>query len=544
MKKLIILLVTSFLLVTVVYGEVHNLGIIPKPLYAKQSNEFFKFNINTKIYQQPNSKYDLSNESSFFSNLFLNSAGFRLERSTKKPKSNYIEFVIDNSLNEFDYILNVKNSSIKITANSEQNIFWGLQSLRQLLPAEIESPVKVNNVDWNVPTVLIKDKARFDYRGLMLDVGRHFYKIDEVKSIIDLMSKYKMNVFHWHLTDDQGWRIEIKKYPLLTEIGSRRRETCIGKVTSKTLPKDRNFDCTPHEGYYTQEEIKEVVRYAKDRHVKIIPEIEMPGHALGALASYPQFGCTGGPYEVATMWGVFNDVYCPKEETFNFLEDVLSEVIELFPGEYIHIGGDECPKVRWKNCIHCQNKIKENGLKDEHELQSYFIKRIENFLNQKGKKIIGWDEIIEGGLAPNATVMSWRGVDNGIVAAKMGNDVIMTPRQFCYFDYYQSKDTTEPFAIGGFVPVSKVYSYNPVSNDLTVEEAKHILGVQANLWTEHISTFKQVQYMLIPRLLAMAEVQWTDEKIKSYPDFLKRAEMHKNRFDYWNYNYADHIFSK
>lgn len=543
MKRLIILLVTFCLLVTVVYGEIHNFGIIPKPLYIKQGNDFFKFNINTKIYVQPNSEYDLSTESTFFSNLFLNSAGFSLESSLKKPRSNYVEFIIDNSLDDFDYILNVKSSSIKITANSEQNLFWGLQSLRQLLPVEIESSGKINNIEWNVPTVLIKDKARFNYRGLMLDVGRHFYKVDEVKSIIDLMSKYKMNVFHWHLTEDQGWRIEIKRYPLLTEIGSRRRETCIGKVTHKTHPKDRNFDCIPHDGYYTQEEIKEVVRYAKDRHVKIIPEIEMPGHALAALASYPHLGCTGGPYEVATMWGVFNDVYCPKEETFKFIEDILSEIIELFPSEYIHIGGDECPKVRWKNCIHCQNKIKENGLKDEHELQSYFIKRIENFLNQRGKKIIGWDEIIEGGLAPNATVMSWRGVDNGVAAAKMGNDVIMTPRQFCYFDYYQSKDTTEPFAIGGFVPVSKVYSYNPVSSDLTAEEAKHILGVQANLWTEHISTFKQVQYMLLPRLLAMAEVQWTDEKNKSYPDFLKRAKIHKYRLDYLNYYYAGHIFS-
>ena len=356
-----------------------------------------------------------------------------------------------------------------------------------------------------------------------LDVCRHFFPLEFVKEYIDLLALHNMNTFHWHLTDDQGWRIEIKKYPKLTEIGSMRNRTVIGKARSG------EYDNTPYGGFYTQEQAKEIVKYAQERYITVIPEVDLPGHMLAALAAYPEMGCTGGPYEVCPRWGVFEDVLCiGNEKSMQFLEDVMAEIIDIFPSKYIHIGGDEAPRTRWEKCPKCQARIRTEKLKAdknhtaEDRLQSYCMTRIEKLLNSKGRQIIGWDEILEGDVAPNATVMSWRGSAGGIKAAQLGHDVIMTPNDYCYFDYYQSEDTRhEPFAIGGFVPLEKVYSLNPTAS-LTEEQAKHILGTQANLWTEYIPTSEQVEYMVLPRMAALAEVQWTQLEKKDYTNFTTR----------------------
>ncbi|MBS6269071.1 MAG: family 20 glycosylhydrolase, partial [Tannerella sp.] len=396
---------------------------------------------------------------------------------------------------------------------------------------------------WEVPCAHIDDAPRFSYRGMHLDVARHFFSVDEVKRYIDLLAMHKLNVFHWHLTDDQGWRIEIKKYPKLTEIGSIRKQTMVGKNFDQ-------FDNTPYGGYYTQDQIRDIVNYAKERFVTIIPEVDLPGHMVAALASYPSLGCMGGPYEVQGIWGVHPDVLCAgKEETYEFVTDVLSEVIELFPSRYIHIGGDECPKDRWKKCPLCQARIRKLGLKTDKEhtaeerLQSYFMTRVEKFLNENDRQIIGWDEILEGGAAPNATVMSWRGTDGGVQAAKLRHNVVMTPNTYLYFDYYQSEDTqTEPLAIGSYVPLERVYGFEPVSDTLDNDSKKYILGAQANLWTEYISDFKQVEYMLLPRLDALSEVQWTRPENKNWVSFLDRLQHNIQVYDLKGYNYGKHIF--
>ena len=353
------------------------------------------------------------------------------------------------------------------------------------------------------------------------------------------MARLKMNTFHWHLTEDQGWRIEIKKYPKLQEIAAFRNETLIGHYNDQP----HQFDGKPYGGFYTQEQIKEVVAYAKTRQVTIIPEIEMPGHSQAAIAAYPELGCTRKQVEVATKWGVFNEVYCPKESTFKFLEDVVDEVVTLFPGKYIHIGGDEAPKTNWKNCAHCQKLIKKEGLKDEHGLQSYFIARMEKYINTKGKQIIGWDEILEGGLAPNATVMSWRGTSGAVQAAKEGHDVILTPGSHCYFDHYQSENENEPLAIGGFLPLEKVYHFNPIPEGLTDKEATYVLGAQGNVWTEYMETEKQVEYMAFPRAVALSEVLWSSPEHKNYQDFIHRLEHYQKQLDLLDVNYANHIYS-
>ncbi len=371
-----------------------------------------------------------------------------------------------------------------------------------------------------------------------LDVGRHFFPVEFIKKYIDMLALLKMNTFHWHLTEDQGWRIEIKKYPKLQEVAAWRDETLIGHYND--MP--HQFDGKKYGGFYTQEEVKEIVAYAAERHITVIPEIEMPGHSQAAIAAYPHLGCTGENPGVAKLWGVFEDIYCPKEETFAFLEAILDEVLELFPSRYIHIGGDEAPKTRWKNCESCQVLIKKEGLKDEHELQSYFITRIEKYLNSKGRQIIGWDEILEGGLAPNATVMSWRGVEGAVAAAKQGHKVIMTPTSHCYFDYYQSNNDTEPLAIGGFLPLEKVYHFNPIPEGLTVEESQFIMGAQGNVWTEYIQDQKQVEYMAFPRAVALSEVLWTSEENKNYGDFVNRLEHFHKRMDVLEMNYANHLY--
>jgi hexosaminidase len=410
------------------------------------------------------------------------------------------------------YVLLISGTRVQISANTVQGLFYGIQSLKQTL-------IKKDK-EFMFKSMKVEDYPRFKWRGMMLDTCRHFFNKEFVKKFIDYLAMYKMNIFHFHLTEDQGWRVEIKKYPKLAEISAYRDETLIGHYRDKP----HRYDGTRYGGYYTQSDIKEIVSYATKRYVTVVPEIEMPGHSGAAIAAYPELACIEGEYKVKTSWGVFEDVYCAgKDSTFEFLENVLSEVIELFPSDYIHIGGDECPKIRWKECELCQKRIEDLKLKDEHELQSYFIKRIEKFLISKGKRLIGWDEILEGGLAPEATVMSWRGIEGGVAAARAGHDVVMSPTSNCYFDYYQGDSKTEPLAIGGYTPLGKVYDFNPVPEALNEEEGKHILGVQANLWTEYIKSEEKAEYMLFPRLAALSEVAWTKQENKDWKDFLRRV---------------------
>lgn len=441
-----------------------------------------------------------------------------------------------NHLGPEGYELEITPKSVCIQAFKPAGLFYGVQTLRQLLPSGIESGQHIMESGLlTLPCLKISDKPRFPYRGMHLDVGRHFFHKSFIKRYIDLLALHKYNTFHWHLTEDQGWRIEIKKYPKLTEISSYRKESLIGHA--RNLP--HTFDGQRYGGYYTQEDIREIVQYAQQRYITIIPEIEMPGHCVAALAAYPELSCTGGPFEVSTIWGVHQDVYCAgNDAVFQFLEDVLSEVIDLFPGQYIHIGGDECPKTRWENCEKCQARIQTEGLKDENELQSYFIRRIEKFLLSKGRRLIGWDEILEGGLAPEATVMSWRGIQGGIEAAKQEHDVIMTPVSHCYFDYYQADPETEPLAIGGYTPLKKVYCFEPIPTGLTEEEAEHIKGAQGNVWTEYIKTSRYAEYMSVPRMTALSEVVWSRKELKDWENFNSRLEAFFERLKAINVNYC------
>ena len=453
-----------------------------------------------------------------------------------------IRFVTDESLPAEGYELNVDGEGIEVRASQFPGFLYALQSLEQLLPAAVYGTEPAPDAAWEVPCVKIADAPRFAYRGMHLDVARHFFSVDEVKRYIDVMAIHKLNTLHWHLTDDQGWRIEIKRYPELTAVGSIRKATVVRKEWG-------TYDGTPYGGFYTQDEIRDVVKYAADRGVTVIPEIDLPGHMLAALTAYPELGCTGGPYEVWGRWGVADDVLCPgREKTFEFLEGVLTEVMELFPSEYIHIGGDECPKVRWEKCPRCQAKIRQLGLKDdgehtaEHYLQSYVTDRIGKFLAQHGRRIIGWDEILEGRAPSDAVVMSWRGSEGGIAAAKLGHDVIMTPNSHFYFDYYQSLDTdAEPFGIGGYIPMEQVYSYDPAFPELTPEQQKHILGVQANLWTEYVLSDEHLEYMLLPRLAALSEVQWCLPETKDWNRFIGSFRMDKI-YSQLGYEFAKHIF--
>lgn len=455
-----------------------------------------------------------------------------------KGESNKIIFIKDNTIsNPEGYSLQVNPNKIEIRTNTDKGAFYAVQSLRQLLPPEFEKEQPLD-VKIAIPSVQIEDQPRFQYRGMHLDVSRHMYSVDFIKKYIDAMAMLKMNTFHWHLTDDQGWRIEIKQYPKLQEVSAYRKETLIGHYSNQP----HQFDGKRYGGYYTQEQVRDIVAYAQDRFITVIPEIEMPGHSQAVIAAYPNLGCTDEKVDVATKWGVFEDIFCPKEETFEFLENVLDEVMTLFPSRYIHIGGDEAPKTRWKHSEVSQQIIKDKGLKDEHELQSYFINRMEKYLNGKGRQIIGWDEILEGGLAPNATVMSWRGIGGAIEAAKSGHDVIMTPTSHCYFDYYQSDNEDEPIAIGGFLPLEKVYSFNPIPEKLTQEESRHVLGAQGNVWTEYMPTEDQVEYMAFPRMLAMSEVTWTNLENKNYDDFIKRVENFHRQLDVLDINYANHLY--
>jgi len=414
------------------------------------------------------------------------------------------------------YPLDVDPRRIELRAATPRGLFYGVQTLRQLGEWKIKSPAGVGSGErnvWEIPSVRIVDKPRYQWRGMLLDCCRHFMTKDFVKRYIDLLAFHKMNVLHWHLTEDQGWRIEIKKYPKLTEIAAWRGSG-----------EDR------HGGYYTQEDVREIVAYAASRHITVVPEIEMPGHSLAALAAYPELSCTGGPFNVGTQWGVFEDVYCAgNDRTFEFLQDVLSEVIELFPSPFIHVGGDECPKARWQMCAKCQTRIKAEGLANEHELQSYFIRRIERFLNSKGRRLIGWDEILEGGLAPNATVQSWRGLEGAIAAARAGHDVISSPTSHCYLDYAQWRSPTEPLNMG-YIDLEKVYSFEPTPEELTAEQAAHVLGAEGNLWSEHAPQ-PRVDHQVFPRLCALAEVTWSPAGARDWTDFQRRLGVHYRRLD-------------
>jgi len=511
------------------------INIIPYPEKTSVQSDIFELNANTAIVFD-SEDIDLQRAARYIAGFLTPVLGTMELRSSKSAEKNATSLVLltDPNLHKEAYVLSVQPSGIEITGGSAQGVFWGLQSLRQLMPEWVEKDTTVQSV--SLQCVVISDAPRFAYRGMHLDVCRHFFGVEDVKRYIDLLVMHKFNTFHWHLTEDQGWRIEIKQYRELTRIGARRPETVIGRNSGE-------YDGIAHGGFYTQDEVKEIVKYAEDRFITVIPEIEMPGHSLAALASYPELGCTGGPYQVATTWGVFNDVYCAgNEKTFEFLEAVIDEVCELFPNSpYIHIGGDECPKGAWEKCPKCQARIKAESLADEHQLQSYFITRIEKYIHSKGKRIIGWDEILEGGLAPDATVMSWRGEEGGIAAAQMGHDVIMTPNPICYFDHYQSEDTdNEPLAIGGFTDCAEIYGWNPIPPSLNDKEAKFILGGQGNVWTEYITNMQHVEYMVLPRMAALSEVLWTGQK-PGYEDFVKRLQQLFIRYDAAGYNYARHL---
>lgn len=512
------------------------IAIIPRPEKLVAKSGSFEVNETTILIaenESPEVQYVLN----YLNGHFEKAAGFRLALGSSGQ--NAIVFSLNENIQHQEgYQLNADTKQINISASQPEGLFYGVQTLLQLLPPEIYTSTVQQNIELVVPAVEIEDAPRFSYRGLHLDVGRHFFNVEEVKKYIDALAYHKMNTFHWHLTEDQGWRIEIKQYPKLTEVGAYRNGTLIGHYSDQP----HQFDGKRYGGFYTQEEVKEVVQYAKERFITVIPEIELPGHAQAALAAYPELACTEGPFEVWQLWGVSENVYCPKEETFQFLENVLTEVIGLFPSHYIHIGGDECPKKRWEESQFCQELMKREGLKDEHELQSWFISRIEKFVNSKGRSIIGWDEILEGGLAPNATVMSWRGEQGGIEAAKQKHDVIMTPTTYCYFDYYQSDHPGEPLAIGGFLPLKKVYAYNPIPEELATEESKYILGVQGNLWSEYIKTYDKVEYMVYPRATALAEVAWSQSEHKNFEDFTKRLGHHFKRFGYAGINAANHLY--
>ena len=513
MRKTLLLIFTALSLLTCNAQEQGSADIIPMPNKLEvTAGRVLRLGSEVKI----SIPKDLTKRKAIVGYLEGRLSDNNIHTTATTAKKAQLLLVVDNTLQDEAYELTVTPKRAVIKSNSQgAGFFYGVQSFMQLVPADADADAAVQCVE-------IKDAPRFQYRGAMIDVARNFQSKQTVLRFIDLMAAFKMNRLHIHLTDDQGWRIEIKRYPLLTEVGSKRSQTMIGH-SDYYYP--RRFDGKPQEGFYTQQDIKEMVAYAADRFITIIPEIEMPGHSSAALAAYPQYSCgLGKQYVVRDYMDIFDEVYCPQEQTFEFLQNVLTEVMDLFPSEYIHIGGDECPKKAWKVCPRCQTLIKKLNLKDEHELQSWFVHRIERFVNSKGKSIIGWDEILEGGLAPNATVMSWRGEVGGIEAAKMKHKVIMTPGDYCYIDHYQEDPEHAPLAIGSYLPLDSVYAYNPLPESLTPEEQKYIIGTQANLWGEYVQTADYLEYMAYPRLMAMAEVQWTDAEKKDVNNFHKRLK--------------------
>ena len=517
-----------------------DIQIIPKPQELSISEGSFVFNENTSFHVSSDDHLQVSE---ILIRKFRSVANWDFGFVREQPVSNYISFIINEALQDESYTVNIENKGITIEANSYSGFLYGVETIRQLLPPEIESNKQVEGVTWEIPNVKISDAPRFKWRGLMLDVSRHFFEKEYILKTIDRLAYLKMNTLHLHLVDDQGWRIEIKKYPKLTEVGAFR-------VNQEEKPWDGRYTPTLDEkatygGFYTQEDIKEIVAYAESRGVTVVPEIEMPAHVTSAVASYPELSCLGTPVSVPSggLWPI-TDIYCAgKESTFEFLENVLTEVMVLFPSKYIHVGGDEATKTNWKSCKYCQARIKKEQLNSPEELQSYFIKRMERFISSKGRVLIGWDEILEGGLAPGATVMSWRGVKGGLEASAEGHDVVMTPGTHCYFDHYQGPINTEPLAWGGYSPVSKVYQFDPVVDSMTESQASHVLGGQANLWSEYVPTSAHSEYMIYPRLAALSEALWSPKADRDWNSFSSRMVSLFKRYDFLGVNYANSAYT-
>lgn len=529
----------AFLLPSTAAGQTADFNIIPRPQQVNVSNDApFTLSAKTVISLGTNSQ-NMKRNANMLASYIEQATGIR-PAVGKSKNGTAIVLTIDKTIaNAEGYKLDADAKQIRIAGASAAGVFYGIQTLRKSLPLVNGKASKVS-----IPAVHITDAPRFAYRGTHLDVSRHFVTADSVRQFIDMLALHNINRFHWHLTDDQGWRIEIKKYPLLTQIGSKRAQTVIGHNSGK-------YDGKPYSGFYTQKQIRDIVKYAADRYITIVPEIDLPGHMQAALAAYPDMGCTGGPYEVWQKWGVSDNVLCAgNDKTLTFIDNVLKEITQLFPSKYIHVGGDECPKTQWQKCPKCQARIKalnleaKDGHSAEERLQSYIITHASNYLKSLGRNTIGWDEILEGGLAEGATVMSWRGESGGIAAAKQHHDVVMTPNSYLYFDYYQSLDkANEPLAIGGYLPLETVYSYEPMPKELTADEARHIIGVQANIWTEYMPTFKQMQYMALPRLAALSEVQWSQPALKDYNSFTNRLTEFTHLYDRLGYNYAKHLYN-
>lgn len=529
----------AFLLPSTAAGQTADFNIIPRPQQVKVSNDApFTLSAKTVISLGTNSQ-DMKRNANMLASYIEQATGIRPAIGKGKSGAAIILTIDKTIANAEGYKLDADAKQIRIAGASAAGVFYGIQTLRKSLPLVNCKASKVS-----IPAVHIADAPRFAYRGTHLDVSRHFVTADSVRQFIDMLALHNINRFHWHLTDDQGWRIEIKKYPLLTQIGSKRAQTVIGHNSGK-------YDGKPYSGFYTQKQIRDIVKYAADRYITIVPEIDLPGHMQAALAAYPDMGCTGGPYEVWQKWGVSDNVLCAgNDKTLTFIDNVLKEITQLFPSKYIHVGGDECPKTQWQKCPKCQARIKalnleaKDGHSAEERLQSYIITHASNYLKSLGRNTIGWDEILEGGLAEGATVMSWRGESGGIAAAKQHHDVVMTPNSYLYFDYYQSLDkANEPLAIGGYLPLETVYSYEPMPKELTADEARHIIGVQANIWTEYMPTFKQMQYMALPRLAALSEVQWSQPALKDYTNFTNRLTKFTHLYDRLGYNYAKHLYN-
>ena len=513
------------------------MSIIPKPVHLISCDETFKLTSQTVIA----ARGEAVRVARQLAELLSPATGFAFQ-VRDKPLTNGPAIILAinpdlEPLGEEGYTLSVTTANIHLQSAGTAGLFYAVQSLRQLLPPAIFRETPVIDVDWSIPCVEIEDYPRFGWRGLMIDCGRFFMPKQAIMKMIDLLALHKMNVLHWHLTEDQGWRIEIKKYPRLTQVGAWRKETLAGHHDWPVIASELKFDGKPHGGFYTQDDIREVVAYAKERHVNVLPEIEMPGHSGAAVAAYPELGNTCKQIEVSTTWGIHEDIYNANESTILFNQDVLAEVMDLFPSQFIHVGGDEAPKEQWKTSPAAQARIKELGLHDEEELQSYFIRRMDTYLSEHGRRLIGWDEILEGGLAPNATVMSWRGEEGGIDAAHAGHDVVMAPNTYTYFDYRQSLSPKEPLAIGGYLPLKRVYNYEPIPKGITAEEARHILGAQGQLWTEYIPDLEQLEYMAFPRTCALAEVVWTPAEYKDYADFRERLIAHLKRLKELKVNY-------
>ena len=531
--KILILSLIGCIATSIISAQSLSLIPLPQSVETGEGEFVFKDKLVAQITPQAKEVFDL------FAKDFSRATDIKIKQIQKSSKAQ-LELDLVASLPAEGYTLKVTKEKISIAASQPAGFFYALQTLKQLLPRNVMAGVPDSSVRrWSIPCVEIEDAPRFAWRGFMLDEGRHFFGKEAVKRVIDVMAAYKMNRFHWHLTEDQGWRIEIKKYPLLTKIGSLREQTTTGH--------NEGLDGIPYGGYYTQDDIKEIVKYAEERFITIVPEIEIPGHSLGALSAYPWLGCEGekGNYKTWAYWGVSKQIACAgRETTFEFWENVLKEVIELFPGEYIHIGGDEAPRDMWKECPDCQKRIKDNNLKNEAELQSYVNNRIEKFLNDHGRKMIGWDEILEGGISQNATVMSWRGTEGGIAAAKKGNNVIMTPSSYCYLDYRQTTDRKDELdSNGSYVPLRKSYSFNPY-DQLAPEEHKYIMGVQGNLWTEYITTPMQLQYKALPRLGAIAEIGWSNPspETKDVEEFIGRAKELARYYNVFGWNFGRHFY--